>query len=94
MRKKIQGTVKWFDPRKGFGFIESDQSEEDVFVHYLEIQTDGFILLNEGQKVEFSLITRDRGFAAEDVVPLDGIPSGSEAPAIVESEPTPELSPN
>ena len=77
MRERLQGTVKWFDPRKGFGFIESDQSDGDVFVHYLEIQTDGFKLLNEGQKVEFSLITRDRGFAAEDVVPLPETPTAT-----------------
>ena len=70
MRTKTQGTVKWFDPRKGFGFIEADDNEEDVFVHYLEIQVEGFKILNEGQRVDFHLLKRDRGYAAEDVTPI------------------------
>lgn len=69
MSERLQGIVKWFDPRKGFGFIEYEGGEDDVFVHYREIQGEGFKTLYEGQKVEFSLIERDRGFAAENVVP-------------------------
>ena len=72
MTKRVQGTVKWFNPRKGFGFIESAACDEDIFVHHLEIQTDGFRLLQEGQAVEFSLETRDRGFAAKEVLPSPG----------------------
>ncbi len=67
MTTRLTGKVKWFDPRKGFGFIESDETNEDVFVHYLEIQVEGFKLLNEGQTVEFTPLKRDRGLAAEDV---------------------------
>lgn len=64
------GTVKWFDNRKGFGFIERDNETDDVFVHFREIRGEGFRMLAEGQRVEFGLIQRDRGFAAQDVIPI------------------------
>lgn len=50
-----QGTVKWFNAEKGFGFITPDDSETDVFVHYSEIQTKGFRTLDENQRVEFEV---------------------------------------
>lgn len=65
------GTVKWFDNRKGYGFIQREPEGEDVFVHFREIQGDGFKTLFEGQRVEFGLIVRDRGFAAENVAKLE-----------------------
>ena len=69
MADKEQGTVKWFNGSKGFGFIERD-SGEDVFVHFSAILTDGFRTLNEGQRVEFSVTQGEKGPQAENVVPL------------------------
>ncbi len=65
------GIVKWFDNRKGYGFIQREPEGDDVFVHFKEIQGEGFKTLFEGQKVEFGLIVRDRGFAAENVSKLE-----------------------
>lgn len=71
MSERHSGTVKWFDNRKGYGFIQRDEAGDDVFVHFREIQGDGFKTLLEGQKVEFSLIERDKGFAAENVASIE-----------------------
>ncbi len=56
----VQGTVKWFNAAKGYGFIEQE-SGEDIFVHYSAIETDGFKTLNEGEKVEFEVSEGDNG---------------------------------
>ena len=69
MADKEQGTVKWFNGSKGFGFIERD-SGEDVFVHFSAILTDGFRTLNEGQRVEFSVTQGEKGPQAQDVVTI------------------------
>ncbi|PYV60051.1 MAG: cold-shock protein [Acidobacteria bacterium] len=61
-----QGTVKWFNDAKGFGFI-SRQSGDDVFVHFSAIRSNGFRSLQEGQAVEFSVTKGSKGFQAEDV---------------------------
>jgi len=71
MSERQTGTVKWFDNRKGYGFIQRDNVDDDVFVHFREIRSEGFKTLFEGQRVEFSLIERDKGFAAEDVATLE-----------------------
>jgi len=63
----MEGTVKWFNADKGYGFIERD-SGEDVFVHFSAIQGDGFKTLDEGQNVEFDVVDGDRGKQAENVV--------------------------
>ncbi|MFO7753124.1 MAG: cold-shock protein [Desulfobacteraceae bacterium] len=63
----VQGTVKWFNSKKGFGFIEQDQGE-DVFVHYSDIEMSGFKTLTEGERVEFEVIENDKGLAAREVV--------------------------
>lgn len=60
------GTVKWFNDKKGYGFI-SRESGEDVFVHYTSIKTDGFRTLKEGQQVEFTVKQEEKGQAAVDV---------------------------
>jgi CspA family cold shock protein len=64
-----QGTVKWFNSSKGFGFIQR-QSGEDVFVHFSAIQGDGYKSLNEGQAVEFEVAKGPKGLQASNVTPL------------------------
>jgi len=61
-----QGTVKWFNDAKGYGFI-SRQNGEDVFVHYSAIQSNGFRSLQEGQAVSFSVVKGPKGWQAENV---------------------------
>ncbi|MBE5952414.1 MAG: cold shock domain-containing protein [Lachnospiraceae bacterium] len=65
----MQGTVKWFNNQKGYGFI-SDEAGNDVFVHYSGIQTEGFKSLEEGQKVEFEITEGAKGPQAINVVRL------------------------
>lgn len=62
-----QGVVKWFNEKKGFGFISIDDGE-DVFVHYSVIQADGFKTLQEGDAVTFELEENDKGPRASNVV--------------------------
>ncbi len=62
-----QGTVKWFNAEKGFGFIESEEGA-DIFVHFSAIQGDGFKILDEGQAVEFQIIEGERGPQAANVI--------------------------
>lgn len=64
-----QGTVKWFNAEKGFGFIEVE-GENDVFVHFSAINQDGYKSLEEGQAVEFEVVEADRGPQAANVVKL------------------------
>ena len=64
-----QGTVKWFNDSKGFGFIEREAGD-DVFVHFRGISGDGHKTLRDGQQVEFSVVEGPRGLNAQDVVAL------------------------
>jgi CspA family cold shock protein len=66
MHKMSEGTVKWFNEQKGFGFIEKAEGG-DVFVHYSAIQSDGFKTLAEGQRVSFDVAQGKKGPAAENV---------------------------
>jgi CspA family cold shock protein len=65
-----QGSVKWFNAEKGFGFIAQDDGGADVFVHYSAIQSQGYRTLEEGQRVEFEITKGPKGPQAEQVVPL------------------------
>jgi CspA family cold shock protein len=67
---RINGTVKWFNDDKGFGFITRDDGEKDVFCHHSAIQGEGFKSLAEGQKVDFEVVDGQKGPAAENVVPI------------------------
>lgn len=62
------GQVKWFNNAKGFGFIHEDGKEEDVFVHYTAIQGDGYKSLEDGQDVQFELVTGPKGLHAKNVM--------------------------
>jgi CspA family cold shock protein len=69
MSNKVQGTVKWFNEAKGFGFIEQ-ASGPDVFAHFSAIASEGFKTLAEGQKVEFTVSQGQKGPQAESIVAL------------------------
>lgn len=66
---KEQGTVKWFNAAKGYGFIQR-QSGDDVFVHFSAIEGDGYRSLNEGEQVEFEVKTGPKGLQADSVTRL------------------------
>jgi len=66
MSERVNGTVKWFNGSKGYGFIARDDGE-DVFVHYSAIQEEGFRNLDEGDRVEFAIEQGPKGPAAADV---------------------------
>jgi len=62
----VKGTVKWFNDKKGYGFIASE-SGQDVFVHFSEIRAEGYRTLSEGQNVEFEMENHERGPKAKNV---------------------------
>lgn len=62
-----KGSVKWFDDRKGYGFIARD-GEKDIFVHFSAIQGDGFKTLSEGEEVEFEVVNGPKGEQATNVI--------------------------
>ncbi|MCH7694063.1 MAG: cold-shock protein [Proteobacteria bacterium] len=66
------GTVKWFNPAKGYGFIEPEDGSKDAFVHISAVERAGLTTLREGQKVEYELVPGDKGrSAADNLVALD-----------------------
>ncbi|MFJ2333211.1 cold shock domain-containing protein [Pseudomonas helleri] len=69
MSTRLTGNVKWFNDAKGYGFIQRE-NEADVFVHYRAIRGEGHRSLTEGQQVEYTRVSGNKGFQAEDVVGL------------------------
>lgn len=65
----MKGTVKWFNAKKGFGFI-SDENGNDVFVHFSALQMDGFKVLDDGEEVEFDVVNGEKGPQASNVVKI------------------------
>jgi CspA family cold shock protein len=72
-----EGTVKWFNPRKGYGFIAAADGR-DIFVHYASITGEGYKSLAEGEPVSFDIVEGEKGLRAENVIPKSA--SKSEAP--------------
>ncbi len=70
MSERVQGTVKWFNDGKGYGFIEREEGD-DVFVHYNSLQGEGFKSLKEGQRVEFTLEQGEKGPQAVEVAVIE-----------------------
>ncbi|TLN07764.1 cold-shock protein [bacterium] len=70
MSDRFVGTVKWFNPAKGYGFIGREDGE-DVFVHFSAIEMQGYRQLKEGQKVEFSVEKGPKGLQAANVTPVE-----------------------
>ena len=62
------GKVKWFDNKKGYGFIEQEGVDEDIFVHHTAIQGEGFKTLSQGESVEFELVSGPKGLNAQNVM--------------------------
>ena len=62
------GTVKWFNEKKGFGFITNPEITEDIFVHYSEIKTEGFRTLAEGENVDYEIFQDEKGAKARNVM--------------------------
>ena len=67
---RVQGTVKWFNNDKGFGFITRNDGEKDCFVHHTAITGSGYKSLADGEKVEFDVVQGQKGPAAENVVKI------------------------
>lgn len=63
----MEGTIKWFNSKKGFGFIEQETGD-DVFVHFSAIEMSGFKTLSEGEKVQFEVEENDKGLSAKRVI--------------------------
>jgi CspA family cold shock protein len=69
-RVMATGLIKWFDPKKGYGFIAGSEEGKDIFVHYTSIQGTGFRSLRDGERVEYELVKSEKGLQARDVRPV------------------------
>ena len=80
-----EGKVKWFNPRKGYGFIATEDGR-DIFVHYASISGEGYRTLAEGDPVTFDIVEGEKGLRAENVVPISASESKSESESESEEE--------
>lgn len=80
----LQGTVKWFNDAKGFGFIEPEGGGDDVFAHFSAVQIDGFRTLKQGERVSYELVQGPKGSLAQNIRPL----SAATPPAPTDLAPT------
>lgn len=80
----IHGEVKWFDPKKGYGFIVGPEGQ-DVFVHFSQIMGDGFRSLKDGEQVDYELVEGDKGLQAREVKRSEAEDAPAPAPAAAES---------
>jgi CspA family cold shock protein len=91
-RSMAEGTVKWFNPRKGYGFI-ADKEGRDIFVHYASISGEGYKTLNEGETVSFDVVEGEKGLRAENVIPKAAVAArGKKNKAAPEGKTTSESS--
>ena len=65
-----KGTVKWFNNAKGYGFIQAEGNQQDIFVHHTSIKAEGFRTLNEGEQVDFELVQGPKGDMAQNIIKL------------------------
>lgn len=72
-----KGSVKWFDPKKGFGFVINEKGQ-DVFVHYTSIDREGFRCLRNGQTVEYEQVSSDKGLQGKNVRIIETVPPAAE----------------
>lgn len=70
MPERVQGTVKWFDEDKGYGFIDCDECENDVFIHHSDIDESGYTSLREEQDVEFEIVDTEKGKKAQNLTKM------------------------
>ena len=71
MAERIEGVVKWFSAEKGYGFIKQDNSEQDIFVHYSAINSEGYKSLDEGDRVSFEVVEGRKGMQAADLTVIE-----------------------
>jgi CspA family cold shock protein len=90
-----RGIVKWFDAKKGYGFIVGPQEGRDIFVHYTHIQGDGFRSLRDGEQVDYELAESEKGLQARSVRPLAREQEAQAPPATVPAarQPQPQQAP-
>jgi len=88
-----KGKVKWFSNVKGFGFLEKEGGDKDIFVHYSVIQSDGYKTLDSGEEVTFDIVEGERGPQATNVIRLKKPPQKKEEKRAGSAEPAAEKTP-